>query len=184
MQLKVKYVNEARLCLGVATIPAIPTDDNTTSNELETTKSKVGVRLKPFVYSGKVILSIKDWNKKVAHEIHRVKNLERNPFWVVSNRPSHSLYLNDNVKHIKDIGKSTMEKLKLADINTVEELMKLDDDGIKIVSKKSLLSIKKIKTIITNATDVVIHNNAPDEVNLLFSRGPVLGEVWSRSTVD
>jgi hypothetical protein len=59
---------------------------------LETTEwEKVGVRLKPSVYRGKVILSTKDWNKKVAIEIHRVKNSERNPSWVVSNRPSHSL---------------------------------------------------------------------------------------------
>jgi hypothetical protein len=67
--LKVKYEKEARFCLGVAAVVSANDD-----NKLE------GKRLLPFVYTNKVILSIKDWKKKELQEINRIKNLEKNYF--------------------------------------------------------------------------------------------------------
>jgi hypothetical protein len=73
-RLKVKFEKEVRLCLGCAIVE----DSN---------GNRKGKRAKPFVYSGKVLLTIKDWNKNIAGEIKRVnKSLQPNAFWV-NNHP-------------------------------------------------------------------------------------------------
>lgn len=60
-QLKVKYCQETRICLGVVALPKF----NVPSNGIDNNDTElIGKRLKPFVYSGKVILSISDWKKK------------------------------------------------------------------------------------------------------------------------
>merc|ERR1711935_148741 len=58
--LKVKYSNEVRMSFGVAAV------------KIDGEEGHVGRRCKPFDYSGKVILSITDYEKE---EIQRVQNL-------------------------------------------------------------------------------------------------------------
>jgi hypothetical protein len=90
-QLKMKYQNEARFCLGVT---AIKHNDGNGMEEL------VGHQLIPFVYSNKVILSIKDWKKKEIHEISRIKKLSKNNYWCSSNPVQNALYLDDSDKKL------------------------------------------------------------------------------------
>jgi hypothetical protein len=101
-QLKVKYQKEARFCLGVA---AIKQDGNDNNN-------LVGRRLKPFVYSNKVILSIKDWKKKELQEISRVKNLSKSSYWCSYNRLENCLYLDDKIEKNKGHWKGLSKKAK------------------------------------------------------------------------
>jgi hypothetical protein len=60
-ELKVKFEQEIRLCLGCAVVEK--------GNEVR------GVRLLSFDYSGKTILTIKGWNARANTEIRHVKNL-------------------------------------------------------------------------------------------------------------
>jgi hypothetical protein len=172
-QLKVKYCQEARLCLGVVALPKF----NSPSNGIDNNETElVGKRLKPFVYSGKVILSISDWKKKEAAEIRRIKNLQRNPSWVLSIRPINSLYLDDGVHRVKSVGKSTATKLATAGINIVEDLINILDLSLSGVAEKSGLSVTKIKSIRTIAIANVIHDRAPQEVDYRLAEDPYLAK--------
>jgi hypothetical protein len=73
-QLKMKYAEEVRLCLGVVKVKL---EDGT----------MVGKRLPLFDYSGKVILSIKDYAKCMTEEIDRIRNLQGiGGGWIECNR--------------------------------------------------------------------------------------------------
>jgi hypothetical protein len=63
--LKVKYKKEALFCLGVAAVMSAKNN-----NKLK------GKRLLPFVYTNKVILSIKYRKKKELQESNCIKKLE------------------------------------------------------------------------------------------------------------
>jgi hypothetical protein len=56
--LNVKFEKEIRLCLGAVLVPG--------ADNGEVTHGKM---LKPFVYSGKLIITISDYNKKTAEEV-------------------------------------------------------------------------------------------------------------------
>jgi hypothetical protein len=62
--LNVKYEKEVRLCLGCALVS-------------DTQRGEEGRRAVPFDYSGKVILSLKDWNARVATEIARINRCHK-----------------------------------------------------------------------------------------------------------
>ena len=70
-----KYTHEARFCLGVAKVRY-------------TDGSIKGLQSKVFNYSGKKIVSIKEWEKRCDDEIKRVKtlNIVRNSPWVKNPR--------------------------------------------------------------------------------------------------
>lgn len=64
-----KYPGECRIMLGCAAVEKL---DGTV----------VGLRCELYFYSGKLILSIKDWNAKVSHEIQRIQKLKgRSSIW-------------------------------------------------------------------------------------------------------
>jgi hypothetical protein len=173
-QLKVKYAKEARLCLGVA---GIPKDGLKSNGIVHNNEPKLqGCRLKPFIYSNKVILTIKEWKKKEEAEIKRIKSLNMNSYWLSSNRSSNQLYLDDKIDLMKGVGPSTFEKLKLAKIYVVWELLGLDDISIKEASLLSKLPISKIKNLMLTASDVVIHSNAPIEIDYRLAEDPYLAK--------
>ena len=58
--LQVKFENEVRLCLGVAVL-------------MDQKGNKKGIRLEAYDYTGKMLLSIKDFQAKIASEIYRVE---------------------------------------------------------------------------------------------------------------
>ena len=65
--MKCKYTDEVRLCLGVSVVTPIICGVE---------QPQEGRRCKPFIYSGKTLLSMTDFEKKVQCEIARVKGLK------------------------------------------------------------------------------------------------------------
>ena len=80
-------------------------------------KDKIGVRSKFFDYSGKILLSIKDYKEKIQSEINRVKKLKNNKFWIEENSNESDFYTNDVIKSkkkgsndmLKGIGESSIK---------------------------------------------------------------------------
>ena len=64
---KIKYTDKVCLCLGVSVVtPVIDGVEH----------FQEGRRCKPFVYSGKMLLSMTDFENRVQNEISRVKGLK------------------------------------------------------------------------------------------------------------
>ena len=115
--MKVKFDNEVRLSLGVAMVKLI---DGTV----------VGLRAKPFVYSSKILLSIKDHNLRRKTEMDRVKNLQgNNSHWIVGIR-NGSIYENDDLIMLKDLGGVKQKKLFEMGILNVGEMKTISCDEI------------------------------------------------------
>ena len=66
-------------------------------------KEKIGVRFKLFDYSGKKLLSIKEYNEKIDTEIKIVKILKNNKFLIDDNSNESDIYLNDTIKSKKKV---------------------------------------------------------------------------------
>jgi hypothetical protein len=96
-QLKMKYAEEVILCLGVVKVKL---EDGTL----------VGKRLPLFDYSGKVILSLKDYAKSTAEEIERVRKLQGiGGGWIESSRIDGQLRESESITLVKGVGKKTAE---------------------------------------------------------------------------
>jgi len=111
IEMNVKFPAEVRLCLGVATV-------------WDPSGNEKGVMLKPFDYSGKIILSKKDYDRKVDDEIDRIRKLVggKQAGWIVSMREEGVLYSNDPLTALSGLGPATFKKLLDFDIVEVEDL--------------------------------------------------------------
>jgi predicted flap endonuclease-1-like 5' DNA nuclease len=123
-ELRVKYEKEVRLGLGCAATKCRSTD------KIE------GKRCKAYCYSGKVVVTIKDYNERIQDEIKRVKGLKGNNFWVVSRRKKGEFFLDDDVEIISGIGKKTAQLLRAEGIASVQALAGLSDDAIQLLAAK------------------------------------------------
>ena len=132
--LNCKYEKECRLGLGCALITPKSTDGSYLPSK--------GVRIKPFNYSEKVLLSVTDYEKKMAAEFRRVKSLTaKNGYWIEGTREPDRFYLDDKLSQLKKVGKVTAKKLADAGFNTVHDLKSCTDiDSINVpgVSKPAL----------------------------------------------
>jgi hypothetical protein len=121
----VKYEQEVRLCLGCATVStttteeseASATEESTTSTEDTTAtarigkrSARIGKRCAPFVYSGKVIVSIRDHKEKQKGEMRRVQSLQggKQGGWIVEMRDKGVLYHDDSVARLTKLGKNEL----------------------------------------------------------------------------
>ena len=87
--LKVKYTKEVRFCFGVASVES---GDGTVR----------GVRCAPFDYSGKTLLSIEEFDTKLAEEIIRVRSLKGNGApWVTRPKKDNTVYRSSDITTIK-----------------------------------------------------------------------------------
>ena len=84
------------MCVGVAMVE-LP------SGEI------VGRRAKPFDYSGKVILSLKDYEARIEKEIKRVKDLASGGEWIEKRRKKGELWANDTVDKITGVGEKSRQ---------------------------------------------------------------------------
>ena len=136
--LQVKFENEIRLCLGVAVL-------------MDQKGKKKGVRLEAYNYSGKMLLSIKDFEAKIAAEINRVKNLSSaSGYWINNNRKEGILYQDDKLSILKDISIKKEEKLAEHGIHTLNDLKGKTDKEIQEIatvitgiSRKGLLNFRE-----------------------------------------
>jgi hypothetical protein len=95
-QMKCKYTDEVQLCLGGAVVTPIDENGNTLPRVRRVAKA--------FVYSCKVVLSIRDYAKKQSDEFRRVKTLKNSGKWVVKRRPANTVYRNDVVSVLTGVG--------------------------------------------------------------------------------
>jgi len=79
--------------------------------------------LKPFDCSGKIILTIKDFDHKMDQEINRIRKLSggKGAGWIVSMREEGVLYSNDPLTALSGLGPATFKKLLDFDIVEVED---------------------------------------------------------------
>lgn len=125
--LHMKYEDEARFSFGSAT-------------RVQNDGTVVGLRTKPFYYTGKVILTHPDWQGKVATEIRRVGNLPSGGEWVVNWRLKGQSFLDDSLKELrtsefKGLGGTTAGKLAEHGLETVAHLQSMSEDKIQEVAR-------------------------------------------------
>ena len=115
LELQVKYAKQVRFSFGVA----LREEDG----------KEVGVRLKPFNYTGRNILTKTKHQVRINAEIRRVKKLDReHKDWVSKHRDENALYHDDPVDKVKSIGDVTRGLLHDNDILLVSDLLALKDD--------------------------------------------------------
>ena len=100
---RVKYSDEVRLCLGVAAV--------------EMNGGITGKHCQAIDYTGKVIISPEEEEKRIRNEIQRVKGLKGNrPPWIQKSHPPDydptDIWEEDYIGIMKNIGKSIEERLK------------------------------------------------------------------------
>jgi hypothetical protein len=174
-ELRVKYEKEVRLGLGCAAMKCRSTD------LIE------GKRCKVFCYSGKVVLSIKDYMDKQKVELKRFKALKGNNFWVVDRRQKGDFYLDDKVSIIPGIGLKIQERLEGQGIFTVRVLSALSIDAIKSLTDKP--EVKITRNVLQKFCDYSKQSqgiNQPDDLVLDHrqAKNPYLslyGEEWEQT---
>ena len=139
-QLNMKYAEEVRLCLGVAKCKL---EDGTV----------VGKRLPLFDYSGKVILTIKDYNKKVMEELARVRGLKGKGGWVTLNRIDGQMWDTEELSLVKGIGPKLEAKFAEKGIDTIGDLRCGSAERISLIAEKglSIRVMNKFKILVANA---------------------------------
>jgi predicted GIY-YIG superfamily endonuclease len=122
-ELRVKYEKEVRLGLGCAA---------TKSRDGDLIEGK---RCKAYCYSGKVVLSIKDYKEKISNELLRVRGLKKNAYWVIDRRQKGEFYNDDLVSVLPGIAEKTEKRLNTQGIHTVSDLKSLTDASIEAIAK-------------------------------------------------
>jgi hypothetical protein len=95
-----------------------------------------GRRAKPFVYSGKLLLSIKDYDIRRNLEIERVRSLSGNNigFWIESMKLPGEYYEDDNINTLKKLSDKTASRILKYEISTIKQLKNITDDKIKFIA--------------------------------------------------
>ena len=86
-----------------------------------------GRRCFPFNYTGKVLISIPDYNKLMKIEFARVRRLTAQSKWVVNAMEPGVIYTDESVMKLKSVGKKTNDKLNSMGIKIVSDLQKILD---------------------------------------------------------
>ena len=93
----------------------------------------------PYCYSGKNMLSIKDYDGHVEDEQKRLKALKgaSHPIWVENWRELGELWQNDDILRIRKIGEKFKEYLFSCGIETVGALKGMTDERIAAINRES-----------------------------------------------
>ena len=147
-----------------------------------------GIRIPLFNYTGKEVLAIKRYEKKIEEEIERVKNLTdgKTAGWIISSCQPNSLYLEDFISVIKGVGIKTKEKLETAGICQVRDLLSSNSSTETITSKFTSISNTAGISITTirkyhNLAKDACPGSCPDDINYLAADNPYevrYGERW------
>ena len=119
---KVKYQDEVRLCLGVASVKM--------PNGLI-----IGKRAEIIDYTGKVIISEEEENRRIQMEIERVRGISKNSKnkkWKTITYPpgysSRNIYENDPICFLKQIGSTVCSRLlEKHNLKTIKDLLVLKE---------------------------------------------------------
>ena len=85
-----------------------------------------------FNYTGRVILTHKDYKLRIDSEIKRVKKLKFGGQWVLNSNKNqeYDIYSDDTVEKIPGIGDVTKRKMHVNDVYTVKDLIDLTEEMI------------------------------------------------------
>ena len=168
-----KFTKDARTCMGVCMRQKI---------EGEIEKEMEGVRLPFFDYTGKEVLSIKNYEQKIKEEIDRVRSLTdgRTSGWIISTRTGDFVYEEDAVIRLKRVGKITNDKLEKAGVTKVKQIALIRENEFDEFANKTKLTMNTIKSLHAQAIQAKSGSQPPD-INYLSSPNPYLeryGASW------
>ncbi|KAF0703228.1 hypothetical protein AaE_015483, partial [Aphanomyces astaci] len=125
--LNMKYTNQAKFCFGCAIV-----DDGN--------GGVVGLRCNPFLYSGKWIRTIDEFEQLQQQEIRRVKALEGKglPWFQGKRTKTDGIFCNDPVTSLIGVGVKKSEKLASLGIHVVNDLKNMCDEDMRAASKLGL----------------------------------------------
>jgi hypothetical protein len=112
VNMHVKYENECRFHLGIAVVLMPQPDGSFIAED----------RRSFYSYTGKTVVSIKDWGKYMAAANRRVQALSDMAPWSVSVRPKDAIYDEDPVTLLVGIGAATEKELLQLGVKTVGHL--------------------------------------------------------------
>ena len=168
--LNCKYKKECRLGLGCAVV-------SPKANDGETFLPVVGKRCLPFNYSEKVLLSVSDYEKKMAAEFLIVKNLTAKAgYWVETNRPNGVLYLDDPINLLKGVGKVMLKKLLDSNFKTLSDLKGITNPDSVEITGVPKSKFKNIWTLAQGCLDV----KSPPPVDHRKSDNPYFSKFGDR----
>jgi hypothetical protein len=151
--LNVKYEKEIRFCLGCAMV--------TLPDGKETAR-----RCKEYDYSGKTILSVKDYARRMEAEIRRVKNLPAGGSgWVFDAAPS-IVFEDDNLNRLNRVGDKTRDQLLKLGYDKVGDLKGLSDDlVIQLHGKLSRVPLAGLVAAVEQASTECQEGERPEKVD-------------------
>jgi hypothetical protein len=114
----VKYDREVRLCLRCRICE-------------EADGSTVGLIAKPFCYSGKLLVSLKEHGRLVYTEISHVQSLSHPGPWLADTREPGKVYENEKTSKLKGLGTKSEGKLSKNGITTIKALHGITAEKIK-----------------------------------------------------
>ena len=133
-----KYENEGRFGLGCAMIQPVLTDGTILEEE--------GRTCPLFDYSGKTIISINDYEKKMKFEFERIKSLSaKSTAWVTNPRMPGVIYDEEPIFVLKGIGNKKKNALIDQNIKTVKDIKTISDEKaneITGIARKNLESMR------------------------------------------
>ena len=152
-----KFLGEGRSCNGVAAILVQQAD----GSEVEE-----GVRLKPFIYSGKKIASIGTWERALRDEIQRVRNLPDNKSsrWMADPRPVGMVWEDDPVGYLPGVGKVIQGLLTDAGVELVRDLFYMDEHDmaeVAGVADSRSLTVNCLANLKDQAREIAIEGACP-----------------------
>ena len=155
-----KFAGEGRSSNGIAAI-LVPQADGSEKEE--------GVRLLPFIYSGKKIASISTWEQAIREEINRVRSLpeDKKGRWIQDPRPQGLVWEEDPIYRLGGVGKVTANLLVSAGVEYVRDLFVMSENDIKDIAAEASsrsLSAVRLKKLQDLARDCVLHGACPHQV--------------------
>ena len=150
--LNVKYEKEMRGCFGVA----IRVGEDGCEH---------GVRMMPFNYTEKKIITKMESDRMMRTEIAHVKrNHHNSPKWMKNERTPGMLYFDDPVDKIEGVGVIAKKRLNENQIFTVGDLHGLNSDQeliVEIVKRTKGLTVQAIARFLENSKDLSSEDAPP-----------------------
>lgn len=163
VMMNVKFPEEVRMCLGVATV-------------IDHNGNEVGVMLEPFDYSGKIVLTIKDYNHKIDCEIDRIRKLKggKQAGWIVTMREEGRLYSNDPLTALNGVGPATIKKFAEFDIKEVEDLSHATDANLGAMAAAKVATLKNLSDWRDLCSLACLEDPAPPDIDYRKQSNPYL----------
>eukprot|EP00978_Attheya_sp_CCMP212_P024074 scaffold75072_cov51-Attheya_sp.AAC.2 len=132
--LKMKYTEEVRLCLGVGQVRKIGE------------AIAKGIRAMPFDYSGRTLLTIKDYMKRIVNEIARVKSLTgKSGPWYVNTRTTDVVWDSEPIQKLPGVGKVFGDYFISRNIFTIKDLKDYPEPELDKLMKPRTLAMTRLK---------------------------------------